>query len=118
MIFYEVAAHALASTVSGGDLWESAPAHNKYRNYATPLEARLACEVGHAAARRGLTRSQANEICHVLLGKYETQIADAPKGKPFQECYDVKKMRPQPWHLDLYHRVKDELTALGLQFPY
>lgn len=118
MIFYEVAAHALASTASGADLWESAPAHNKYRNYATPLEARLACEVGHAAARQGVTRGQANEICNTLLGKYETQIANAPKGKPFQECYDAKKCRPQQWYLDMYHRAKDELAALGLQFPY
>ena len=45
MLFREAAAHAMASVVTGGDLWESAPRHNKYRNYATPLEARLAAEV-------------------------------------------------------------------------
>jgi hypothetical protein len=61
MVLYEAAAHGLTSTVSGGHLWETAVAHNKYRNYATPLEARLACEVGHAVARQGMTRAQANE---------------------------------------------------------
>ena len=118
MLLYEVAAHALASTVSGGDLWESAPAHNKYRNYATPLEARLACEVGHAAARQGMSRARANEIALQLVAKYESQIADAPHGKPFQECYDVKKIRPQGWYLDMYRRIKDELHQMGLDFPY
>lgn len=118
MVLYEVAAHALASTVSGGDLWEAAPAHNKYRNYATPLEARLACEVGHAVARQGMSRGQANRIALQLLTKYENQIADAPKGKPFQECYDVRKVRPMPWYLDMYRKVKGELTQLGVEFPY
>ena len=118
MVLYEAAAHGLASTVSGGHLWEAAVAHNKTRNYATPLEARLACEVGHAAARQGMTRIQANEIVLKLLEKYEEQIADAPMGKPFQECYDVRAGRPMPWYLDLFKKVKDEVAALGVAFPY
>jgi methylamine--corrinoid protein Co-methyltransferase len=118
MVLYEAAAHGLASTVSGGDLWETAVAHNKYRNYATPLEARLACEVGHAAARQGMKRTQANEIVLELLEKYETRIADAPKGKPFQECYDPRTARPMSWYLDRYQKVKSELAERGVAFPY
>jgi methylamine--corrinoid protein Co-methyltransferase len=118
MVLYEAAAHGLVSAVSGGDLWETAAAHNKYRNYATPLEARLACEVGHAAARQGITRSQANEIALKLLERYEDQIADAPKGKPFQECYHARTARPMPWYLDLYKKVKDQVAAMGVEFPY
>ena len=114
MVLYESAAHGLASTVSGGHLWEAAPAHNKYRNYATPLEARMACEVGHAAARQGMTRSQANEITNKLLALYEDQIADAPKGKPFQECYDARSARPMPWYLDMFKRVKEQVAAMGV----
>jgi methylamine--corrinoid protein Co-methyltransferase len=118
MLLYEVAAHALASTVSGGDLWEAAPAHNKLRNHATPLEARLACEVGHAAAARRMSRVQANDIATRLLSKYEAQIANAPEGKPFQECYDVRKIQPMRWYTELFNRVKEELTQMGVQFPY
>jgi len=118
MIFWEVAAHSMASVVSGGHLWESAPAHNKYRNYATPLEARLAAEVGHAVARQGMSRAQASDICNKLLAKYESMIADAPRGVPFQECYDLPKIRPQQWYYDKYRAVKDELHALGVEFPY
>jgi methylamine--corrinoid protein Co-methyltransferase len=118
MVLYEAAAHGLASTVSGGDLWETAVAHNKYRNYATPLEARLACEVGHAVAKQGMKRPKANEIVLRLLNKYEDKIADAPKGKPFQECYDPRTSRPMPWYLDMYEKVKGELATMGIAFPY
>ncbi len=118
MLFYEAAAHAIASVVSGGHLWTSAPRHNKYRNYATPLEARLAAEVGHAVARQGMTRSEANAIVDQLLRKYEERIADAPEGKPFQECYDVMKVRPRSWYLDRYTAIKEELRTMGVAFPY
>jgi len=118
MVLYEAAAHGLASTVSGGHLWETAVAHNKYRNYATPLEARLACETGHAVARQAMTRAEANEIALGLLARYEDQITEAPKGKPFQECYDVRTSRPMPWYLDMYEKVKAEVAAMGVDFPY
>lgn len=118
MLFREAAAHAIASVVSGGDLWTSAPRHNKYRNYATPLEARLACETGHAVAAQGMTRAQASDVVDTLLRKYEEEIASAPAGKPFQECYDVMKARPQGWYLDMYKAAKEELSALGVAFPY
>jgi methylamine---corrinoid protein Co-methyltransferase len=118
MVLYEAAAHGLVSVVSGGHLWEAAAAHNKYCNYATPVEARMACEVGHAVARQGMTRAQASEIALKLLAKYEPQIADAPAGRPFQECYDARTARPMPWYLDLFRKVKDEVASLGVQFPY
>ncbi len=118
MVLYEAAAHGLTSTVSGADLWETAVAHNKYRNYATPLEARLACEVGHAVARQGMKRSQANELVLQLLGKYQQQIPEAPKGVPFQECYDPRTSQPMPWYLDMYNRVKEEIATMRIEFPY
>jgi len=118
MVMYEAAAYGLASVVSGGDLGGPAVAHNKYRNYATPLEGRLSCEVGHAVARQRMPRAQANQITLQLLEKYESQIAHAPKGKPFQECYDRRTARPLAWYLDMYKKVKDDVASLGIEFPY
>ncbi len=118
MVLHEAAAHGLASTVSGGALWEAAVARNKKRNYATPLEARMACEVGHAVARQAMTRAQANEIVLGLLARYEDQIAEAPEGMPFQKCYDVRTSRPLPWYLDMYAKVKAEVAAMGVEFAY
>ncbi len=118
MVLLEAVAHGLASTVSGGDLWETAVARNKERNYATPLEARLACEAGHAAAGQGMTRAQANEIVLGLLDRYEERIADAPKGKPFQECYDVRTAQPMPWYEDMFGKVKEDVATMGVDFAY
>jgi hypothetical protein len=118
MLFRETACHALVSTVTGWDLWEMASARNKYRNRATPLEARLGVEVGHAVARQGMTREQANELALKLLALYEDQAADAPMGSEYQECYDVAKALPTQQHYDMYRQIKDELAQMGIAFPY
>jgi hypothetical protein len=118
MVLYEAAAHALASTVSGANLWEAAPARNKHKNRATPMEARMAAEVGHATAGMKLTRSAANELLLEILAKYEDRIADAPLGSEFPECYDAARSLPTQEYLDLYARVKADLAAMGLEFPY
>jgi methylamine--corrinoid protein Co-methyltransferase len=118
MLFRETACHALVSTVTGWDLWEMASARNKYRNRATPLEARLGAEVGHAVARQGMAREQANELALKLLALYEDQAADAPMGSEYQECYDVAKAVPTQKHYDMYRQIKDELAQMGIAFPY
>ena len=118
MLFRETAAHAMVSTVCGWYLWEMASARNKYRNRATPLEARLGIECGHAVARQGLTREEVNAIALKLLAKYEDQAADAPMGSEYHECYDVDKALPAQAHYDMYRRIKDEIAGMGVAFPF
>jgi hypothetical protein len=65
-----------------------------------------------------MTRAQANAIVLELLSQYEDRIADAPKGKPFQECYDVRSAQPMTWYLDMFKSVKEKVAALGVDFPY
>jgi methylamine--corrinoid protein Co-methyltransferase len=95
-----------------------ASARNKYRNRATPMEARLGMEVGHAVANMGMHREQANEIALRLLATYEDEAATASKGKEYQECYDVHKALPTQAHYDMYRKVKDEIAAMGVEFPF
>ena len=118
MVFCETACHALVSTVTGWDLWEMASTRNKYRNRATPMEARMGCEVGHAVARQGMGREEANDIALRLLATYESNAADAPMGSEYQDCYDVDKAVPTQEHLDMYRKIKDELAEMGIAFPY
>ena len=118
MIFYEAACFALVSTVSGWHLWGIGSARNKYRNRATPLEARMAMEVGHAIARQGMTREPANELALRLLARYEAEAATASIGKEYEECYDVATALPTQEHFDMYRKVKDELAKMGIDFPY
>jgi len=118
MVLYEAAAHGLASVVSGANLWEIAVARNKYKNRATPMEAKMACEVGCGAAESGIKRSEANELVKRIVSKYENRIVDAPMGKTFQECYDVRRIAPTNEYTELYRSVKTELRDLGVRFAY
>ena len=118
MVLYEAAAHGLASVVSGANLWEMAVARNKHKNRATPMEAKMACEVGCGAAEAGIKRSEANQLVKKIVSKYEKRIAEAPLGKTFQECYDVKRIAPTKEYAELYGTVKRELLDLGVPFVY
>lgn len=118
MVLREAAAHALVSTVSGGNLWEIAVAKNKHKNYATPMEARMAAEVGCGAAKETISRVDANELTLSLLKLYEENIETAPLGKNFRECYDVRRVRPSSEYIDLYRSTKEELEDLGVPFVY
>jgi methylamine--corrinoid protein Co-methyltransferase len=114
MVLYEAAAHGLASTVSGANLWEIATAENKHKNRATPVEARFGCEVGYGAANEKITRTDANELVKGILAKYEDKLGNAPLGKTFQECYDLKTITPTKEYSDLYESVKKELRDMGI----
>lgn len=118
MLFRETAVHAMVSTVSGWHLWEMASTRNKYRNRATPLEARLGIEAGHAVANQGMSRAEINEIANRLLATYEDLAADAPMGCEYHECYDVAKALPTQEHLDMFRKIKDEIAAMGVNFLY
>ena len=75
-------------------------------------------EVGHAVARQGMTREQANDLALRLLSKYEASAANAPLGKEYQQCYDAATALPTQEHFDMYRRIKDELAKMGIEFPY
>jgi hypothetical protein len=114
MVLHEAAAHGLASTVSGANLWEIATAQNKHKNRATPVEARLGCEVGYGSVEERLKREDANELVKALIIKYEDKLGNAPLGKMFQECYDLRTITPTKEHRDLYESVKKELGDMGV----
>jgi len=118
MVLQEAATHGLVSVVSGANLWEIGVAFNKYKNYATPMEARMAAEVGCGVAKENLSRTDANELTLALLDLYEEKIPNAPMGKNFRECYDVRKSKPTPEYDALYRKTKTELQDLGVPFIY
>jgi len=111
---YEFAALALAVVPSGSNVTGPRPAEPLGFNNVSPLMARLFAEVAHAAA--GLTRAQAAPIVAALHEKYKDQLAfaEAPRGQPFEELYDVETLTPTPEHQALYDRVREELIRLGL----
>ncbi len=118
MVLYEAAVHGLVSVVSGGNLWEIGVACNKYKNRTTPMEARMACEVGLGAAKEQVKREDANLLAKEIVSKYEKEIDNPPLGKTFQECYDIRKVKPSEEYIELYRKIKKELEDLGVPFLY
>ncbi len=116
MVMYELAAHSLASTVSGWHLNPAAVARNRHPGHASGMEAKIHAEVGHVAARAGICRKDASKIVNTLLEKYEKGIANAPIGKSFRECYDIETVNPKDEYVKLWEDVRKELKNLGLDF--
>jgi len=117
-LLYEVAANAIAITVSGGHLEGVGSADGALPN-GTGLEARWMGEVGHAVARQRLDLQQANELILKLLEKYE-HVFSLPGGNPgvrFDQAYDLEILQPIPQWLGMYEEVKTDLNKLGLTIP-
>lgn len=114
-LLYEVAANALAITVSGGHL-EGVGAADGAAPNGSGLEARLMGEVGHAAVRQKITLEEANRLVLELLRRYE-HVFSQPGGNPgvrFDQSYDLRTLKPVPAWEAMYREVKDELCAMGL----
>jgi methylamine--corrinoid protein Co-methyltransferase len=117
-VLYEVAANAIAITVSGGHLEGVGSADGALPN-GTGLEARWMGEVGHAVARQHLDLGQANQLVLKLLEKYE-HVFSQPGGNPgvrFDQAYDLEILQPIPQWLGMYEEVKTELNRMGLSIP-
>ena len=112
-LLLEVAANALAITVSGGHL-EGVGSCDGLKPNCSGLEARLMGEVGKAAAAQGMTRAEAEPIIRRLLGEYEHVFASGNEGMPFDAVYG-EDGEPRAFWLELYREVKDGLLSLGLK---
>ncbi len=116
MLFYELAAHAITATVSGGNLVSAGIARDRHPERVSTLEIQTASEVGHIVARMGMTRADANEMVKKIVSRYEEDIPEAPLGKKFSEIYDLKSVKPGGQYLEQYKRIREELSELGLDY--
>lgn len=114
-LLYEVAANALAITVSGGHIEGAGSADGNLPN-GTGLEVRLMGEVSRAATKMGLTRVEANKIILALLKKYEPVLtaSGGNPGQSFDQCYDLTTLKPKAEWQTMYDEVAKELKDLGL----
>lgn len=114
MCLLETAAQAMADTACGKELISgSAAAKGVARDKSTPMEARIMGEV--AAATAGRRVSEVNEMLDILVGSYEREFSRAPKGKRFQDCYDLKNICPSEEYLSVYENSVQILNELGLE---
>jgi len=114
-LLYEATAVAATATASGAArLMGVRSTVGKFQGHATGLEARYNGEVGLATA--GMNREQANEIVQQVVPKYVDLLDTEPKGKRFDEAYDMHTLRPTPEWDTIYHEVKEEVAAFGMPF--
>jgi methylamine--corrinoid protein Co-methyltransferase len=109
----EIAAGMITGVVSGGNIEFGGVGAAKNMDHLSPVEPQFATQVAHAAV--GMSRAHANEIVHNLLLSYENQLANPPKGTPFQESHDWDSITPCQEYKDLVGKIKDELRGYGLK---
>jgi len=116
MCLHETAAVVLNAVVSGASIEFGGVRKAIEVDYFTPMEPRWASEIAHGVV--GMSRLDGNEIVKKLLEKYEDNIPDAPKGKTYEECWNMKTKQPISEYRELYQKIKAELADLGVRFKY
>jgi methylamine--corrinoid protein Co-methyltransferase len=112
-LLYEIAAYAIATTVSGQSLIEAShSAGGRVARHVSGLEARLCGEIAHAV--RGMEREQANELVQRLYEHYKAELDNKPTGKPFEEVYDIESVQPRPEWKATYEKIWAKLVEMGL----
>ncbi|MDD1776140.1 MAG: monomethylamine:corrinoid methyltransferase [Candidatus Methanomethylicus sp.] len=111
----EASAGGVTATVSGMNLMGCGSCGGKLIDHETGMEARLMKESGIAAA--GISKADANEFLNSWLPTYEDRldIIKAPKGKTFQELYDLGNAKPKQEWADLHRKITAELSELGIE---
>jgi len=116
MCLYEIAAQRLAAISSGVSIESVGVGKAKHEDYLTPIEPRFAAEVAYAVL--GMKREDADELAKTIVKKYVDKIPNPPMGRRYQECCDIKTGKPGKECLEVYEKVKKELSDLGLEFKY
>jgi methylamine--corrinoid protein Co-methyltransferase len=61
-----------------------------------------------------MDRKEADSIVGRLCEKYKGNIENAPKGKTYQQAYDVKTGKPLPESIQTYERMKKVIAGYGI----
>lgn len=113
MALYEKAAEVLMLLGCGAGWYLAGGCRNgRGADTSSGMEARFIGEVAHAVAP--LKPKEANALLDKVLKLYEDQLENAPEGKTFPQCYDVKTITPIPEYVSVYNRAKETLAKLGM----
>lgn len=114
MCLLETAAQAMCDTASGRELLSgSAAAKGVVQDKTTGMEARIMGEAAKATA--GMKIPEVNKILNKIVSDYEKNYVNPPAGKTFQECYDVKTIKPTEEYIQVYNKAVKSLKDYGLE---
>jgi methylamine--corrinoid protein Co-methyltransferase len=114
-MLYEIAAITLAQTTSGISFTKAVhTATGRFALHCTPLEAKFAGQITHAA--EGLTRKEADPMVRKLVDKYKDNQQTIQSGKSFIEAYDLDSLEPKGEWQGMVNEVCQEIeTDYGLK---
>lgn len=114
MLLYEIAIAAIKDAVNGDSSASGVrPNSGTLINHSTGLEGKFAAEVAKSAT--GMKREDANEIVKALLSRYEERLSQPPRGKPFQDCFSIKTLKPSKEWDSIYRQTWKDLVDLGIE---
>lgn len=115
VLLQETVAGGVTSSVSGLHVMGCGSCGGKLMDHATGLEARLLKET--AVASSGMSREDANEFLRKWIPLYEgfLDITKSPKGKTFQELYDLASAKPKEEWEKIYKKVREQFEDFGVE---
>ncbi len=115
MCLLEASAQAITDTASGREIMSGcASTKGVALDYTTPIETRMMAFAAGAVA--GLELEKVNVMLDKLVALYENDFRTAPKGKTFQECYDIATLVPTDEHMEVLGKAMKTMEGIGFEF--
>lgn len=116
MFFLESIVGMSAASASGQSFTISPrAAGGSKKNHLTPIECWFNAAIFKGAC--GLSLEHVNDICKEVIPKFEDDLYDPPKGKSFQELFDINTLTPVPEYKKMYLEMRAYAESLGIPMP-
>lgn len=109
----EIAMQSIEAPINGMNLYAPRHCRTTTNHGQTPFEAEWMIEVSDAVIRQGLDRKGANELLKNLAKTFEGKKPE--EGYNITDCYDLIYHKPKPEYERTYHKVKKQLSEMGLE---
>ncbi len=111
----EMAFRAISIHINGANVHISRQFRARMNASQSPLDAEWLYEVAAAVMRSDLDRQSAGDLVLKIGEKLKGKAPEAPY-HDIREFYDLVHHRPLPNYEKIYLKVKEEISALGLNF--
>jgi methylamine--corrinoid protein Co-methyltransferase len=111
----EIARRAVTIPINGGNVHIARQLRARMNASQSPLDAEWGYEVATAVMRAGLNRQSAGDLLLKISEKLKGKEVEAPY-HDIREFYDMVHHKPLPNYERAYLKIKEEISALGLNF--
>ncbi|MFC1931601.1 monomethylamine:corrinoid methyltransferase [Chloroflexota bacterium] len=112
---WEVAYRAVSLPINGANVYHTRQLRTELDAGQSPLDAMWAYEVATTVMKNGFDRQRAGDLVLKIAGNLKGKHPEE-RYKNVREFYDLTRNRPLPEFEKIYLEVKEELSAMGLNF--